>query len=308
MISEKILHSLLSVSVSLHEEGYTLDDITKKVHNLMLLGDQSWDAPTKLIPYKGSKVKYAKHILELIKKSKHTTYVEPFCGGLSLLLSKPPSKIEIVNDISSQLINLIRVIQSNPLEFIGHCRKMVNSRQEYWKAYPKDLTTLKKYDPILEAAKFFFRVYLSFGNQIYTGFAYGKTQKCTNYDQFLSSLGTIVALSDRLKDVTVLNYDYVKIFQKFNHPKALFVLDPPYQGCSGYTKDWDSIDQFSQDSFFMNVRTLHKWILFHPVTPQYQEYLGQFLYKKIPQVLRSPKGIQKGRQKAITLGVYTNVR
>ncbi len=42
---------------------------------------------------------------------KHRAYWEPFCGGMSVLLLKPPSSFETVNDFHGDLINLAKCIQ-----------------------------------------------------------------------------------------------------------------------------------------------------------------------------------------------------
>ena len=46
---------------------------------------------------------------------RHTHYVEPFCGGLSVLFAKPRVKNERVNDLHGGLINLARVVSEPAL-------------------------------------------------------------------------------------------------------------------------------------------------------------------------------------------------
>ena len=61
----------------------------------------------------GGKSKLAKDIIELIPKD-HTTYVEVFGGALSVFYAKEKSKLEVVNHINSELINLHKAIRNNP--------------------------------------------------------------------------------------------------------------------------------------------------------------------------------------------------
>ena len=44
----------------------------------------------------------------------HTTYVEPFAGGLSVLLNKQPAPIEIASDLDPDLINCLLVVRDQP--------------------------------------------------------------------------------------------------------------------------------------------------------------------------------------------------
>ena len=44
----------------------------------------------------------------------HRHYVEPYCGSLSVLLAKPPSNHETVNDLDCRLITFWRVLRDRP--------------------------------------------------------------------------------------------------------------------------------------------------------------------------------------------------
>lgn len=60
-------------------------------------------------PYPGGKTKLLKQILPRIPD--HSTYIEPFAGGLAVLLSKPRAKVEVVNDLNTDLITFYRYVQ-----------------------------------------------------------------------------------------------------------------------------------------------------------------------------------------------------
>lgn len=50
-----------------------------------------------------------------------SNYVEPFCGGLSVLLNNPnPAKIETINDIDSGLTNWWRAVSNDPDEVVKY--------------------------------------------------------------------------------------------------------------------------------------------------------------------------------------------
>lgn len=59
---------------------------------------------TPIVPWIGGKRRLAKHILPLF--TEHTCYVEPFCGAAALYFLKEPTKVEVINDINGELVNL----------------------------------------------------------------------------------------------------------------------------------------------------------------------------------------------------------
>lgn len=68
------------------------------------------DMPIKaLAPWFGSKRTLAPRIVAEL--GKHRAYWEPFCGSMAVLLAKPESSHETVNDLHGDLVNLIRVVQ-----------------------------------------------------------------------------------------------------------------------------------------------------------------------------------------------------
>jgi len=56
------------------------------------------------------KQRLAKDIIARIPE--HTVYVEPFGGFCSVLLNKPPSNVEVYNDISRDLVNLMLCVKT----------------------------------------------------------------------------------------------------------------------------------------------------------------------------------------------------
>jgi len=54
--------------------------------------------------------------------------VEVFGGAANMLLNKPPSPVEVYNDIDSDLVNLFLVIRDRREEFVERFRLTLYSR------------------------------------------------------------------------------------------------------------------------------------------------------------------------------------
>mgnify|MGYP000104759443 CR=1 FL=1 len=114
-----------------------------------------------LVPWVGGKRRLAKHILPLFPE--HTCYVEPFCGAAALYFMKEPSKVEVINDIHGELINLYRVIKHHLDEFVRQFRWALVSRQIWdW----LDITPVDTLTDIQQAVRFFYIQKLGFGGKV----------------------------------------------------------------------------------------------------------------------------------------------
>src|SRR5438876_623151 len=77
--------------------------------------------------YIGGKRLLAPQVLALVPK--HLTYVEPFCGGAQVFFRKPPSTVEVLNDLDSELVTFLRVCQLHHDELLRWLAFAVTSRQ-----------------------------------------------------------------------------------------------------------------------------------------------------------------------------------
>ncbi len=66
--------------------------------------------------YFGGKTRLAARIVELLPPHEH--YVEPFAGSLAVLLAKPLSRMETVNDLDGDIMTFWRVLRDRPEELI----------------------------------------------------------------------------------------------------------------------------------------------------------------------------------------------
>jgi len=86
------------------------------------------------LKWAGGKSQIKSIILEEIKKYyyEEQTYYEPFLGGGAILFSLQPKKA-VVNDINKELINVYRIIKSNPDELIEELKQFKsNDSNEFY--------------------------------------------------------------------------------------------------------------------------------------------------------------------------------
>ncbi len=82
-------------------------------------------------PYFGGKITIAPTIAGLLPP--HSHYVEPFCGSLAVLLARPPSQHETVNDLDRDVVNFWRALRERPEDLARVCALTPHSRAE-WEA------------------------------------------------------------------------------------------------------------------------------------------------------------------------------
>lgn len=183
---------------------------------------------TPIIPWIGGKRRLAKPILE--KFPARTCYVEAFCGAAAIFFCKEPSKVEVLNDINGELVNLYRVVQHHLEEFVRQFKWALSSRQIFEWEQRKDPETLTD---IQRAARFFYLQKQAFGGLV-EGQTFGTS---TTSGPRLNLLRLEEDLSQahlRLYGTLIENLTWQDVVRRYDRPHTLFYLDPPYWETEGY--------------------------------------------------------------------------
>jgi DNA adenine methylase len=187
----------------------------------------------------GGKSQLADRIVD--RMPEHLAYCEVFAGAAWVLFRKPESKVEIINDINRELITLYRCVKYHLAELVQQFRWMLVARDEFdrFMATPPDTLT-----DIQRAARFFYLAKTSFGarvNKPTFGIAASQPPR-------MNLLRVEEDLSEahlRLCRVQIENRPYDQVISRFDKPRTLFYLDPPYWGCE---KDYGE-GLFSREDF-----------------------------------------------------------
>jgi DNA adenine methylase len=220
------------------------------------------------LPYIGGKRRIAPRLIALIPA--HTTYVEPFAGGAQVFFHKTPSKVEVLNDLDSEIVNFLRICQRHPEELSRQLLWQPASRRlfEQHLMQPPDLLT-----DIERAARFFYLQKLSWsGKRTKQSFRYsvGKPIKYS-----ASSLpARLAAVATRLDGVQIEAHPYQAVLSRYDRATTFFYCDPPYAGLNLYRHN------FSDEQFEELVRRLRslkgRFLLSINDCPKARGWFGEF--------------------------------
>lgn len=180
------------------------------------------------LAYIGGKRRLAASIVRLLPD--HVTYVEPFCGGAQVFFHKPPSRVEVLNDLDGEVVNFLRVCQHHPSELLRCLRFLVPSRALFAQFAAQDPSHLTD---IQRAARFLYLQKNAFGGQIVRRTFHYCVTKPSNYNP-LRLPAVIHRTAGRLARVQIESWPYEQILERYDRPTTLFYIDPPYIGANLY--------------------------------------------------------------------------
>ncbi|HET6573043.1 MAG TPA: DNA adenine methylase, partial [Fimbriiglobus sp.] len=160
------------------------------------------------LKWHGGKSYLATRIVALMPPCTH--YVEPFAGGLSVLLARNPDGIsEVVNDLDGRLTGFWRVLQD--ADRFDQFRRMVNavpfSEAEWRDAGGR----LEDTDSVVAAVAFFVRCRQSLAGRLdtFAPLSRSRTRRGMNEQAsaWLSAVDGLPAVHARLRRVVILNRD-----------------------------------------------------------------------------------------------------
>ena len=168
--------------------------------------------------YPGGKTRLLKRILPLIPE--HSRYIEPFAGGLAVLLAKPRAKVEGINDLDSDIINFYRYVRFHKAALLLELGHQFSSRAEF-----NALLKNPGYTDLQRACRWYLLKVCSFGGM--SGNFGRSLDGFTGFDNNRHSK-LIAAVSDRLSRVVIECQDWQKVVDFYDKPGSFLFLDPPY--------------------------------------------------------------------------------
>ena len=185
-----------------------------------------------LAPWVGGKSGLAKHILSSVDGRPHRVYVEPFVGmgGLFFRRRLRP-KLEVVNDLNGEVINLFRIVKNHPEALLAELSLALYSREAFnlhARTAPEALTDLQR------AARFYYLQRYGYGGRPAIPKVAPATKRHNKSVSLWKLRAQFAAAQRRLASVTIEQLPYGACMQRYDGPETLFYLDPPYWGCEDY--------------------------------------------------------------------------
>ena len=156
----------------------------------------------------------------------HETYLEPFGGAASVLLNKPPSPVEVYNDLDQRITRLFRVLRDSGDELHRRLCLTPYSEWEFQRAAEESE------DEIEQARRDFVRWRLSLGGRG-DSFSFTKhrvrRRMADVVSGYLSAIDEQLPLIiERLSTVQILCRPALEVIKKWDSDDTLIYADPPY--------------------------------------------------------------------------------
>lgn len=176
--------------------------------------------------YYGGKTALAQEIASRLPAHDH--YVEPFAGSLAVLLAKPRSKQETVNDLDGDLVAFWRTLRDHPDELHRAATLTPHSREELaLSADDEDVDDLER------ARRVWVTLTQSRSHSMKaTGWWTRKKHAGTSPSEYLAAYATrMPGAAARLAGVSLENRDALEVIRDYGtEPTVCIYADPPYLG------------------------------------------------------------------------------
>ena len=167
--------------------------------------------------------------LETLCPQPKCTFVEVFGGSgyMSQTVSRAVFSNVIYNDINDMLTTLYRYIKEHPEQLVALLALLPYSRA-YYRIVRDLMRTDRDFGSLVGAALIFYFYNTSFLGKAGKGFAYATHPSHNHATSFRSRTWAILKYAETWRDVTIEQLDFREVLKKYDGPKTVFYLDPPY--------------------------------------------------------------------------------
>ncbi|KKM21283.1 hypothetical protein LCGC14_1637030, partial [marine sediment metagenome] len=257
------------------------DEVAEEIELSATLIDKSIKAP---FGHPAGKRNLRKEIIPRLPEGKR--YIEPFCGGASILFGIDSDKYEeeIINDLETDYISAFKFFKSMTEDDLN---KLKRYNWTSSKSFFNELKDKQFKSSIEKVGRF---LYLSWNS-------FNRMRK--NYSPIIGDpikrLERICAqVKHRLKDVTILNKDALEVIKQYDSADTIHYIDPPYPGKwdQGFGKDEFDIKELAQ--VLKNLKG--KFLLSLEYDKEYESLFKQYNIIKVDVHAASATWVGEGRR------------
>lgn len=242
----------------------------------------------------GGKSKLRKTIIEMIPE--HSCYIELFFGAGWVYFGKETSKVEVINDIDKELINLFKMIKYHAPEIERQLEYEFSGR-DVFEEYKH--CTLEYLTEIHRAVRFLYLISQSFAGKG-KDFGYGTTSRPKPQIFYKDVLDD---LKERLRNTYVENLSFEKIIDKYDREHSFFFCDPPYFETAGYGNKFGEEEHLILRDKLKNMKG--KFLLTINDHPKVREWYEGFNIKEVEvNYSISRHGDARGKYKELIITNY----
>jgi DNA adenine methylase len=259
-----------------------------------------------VLRYPGGKYKLAKWIVSHFPQ--HGFYVEPYCGAASVLMQKPRTQGEIINDLDGDVVNVFRVLRDpEKAKQLEHVLRLTPfAYEEYKFAYmPCD-------DSVERARRTIFRSFASIGSDGVSRRASGfrglknNETSVTAAQEWSRYPNAIQAFVNRLQNVLIEQRPAQHLLKLYDRKETLFYVDPPYLMSTRSTQSVRYSNEMSETEHIELAEVLHnrKGMV---VLSGYASTLYEHLYSSWQMISKSTTA-QNGKGRVECLWLSPNIK
>jgi DNA adenine methylase len=180
--------------------------------------------------YYGAKLRIASRIIDSFPP--HNAWVEGFCGSAAITLAKPPSLIEVINDIDGDIVNLFDQLRNHPEKL---CRAVALTPYAH-QCLDDARQSKSKAGPLEQARRFLIRSMMTVNATVGSktaGFSFSQSYTREGHEarvnRWYNLPERLTKVVERLRGVRVESRDARDLVAMFaDRPATLMYLDPPY--------------------------------------------------------------------------------
>lgn len=171
-------------------------------------------------PWPGGKRALKNTLLQLVPE--HDIYAEVFAGSAKLLFAKPPSRMEVMNDLNGEVTNFFRVAKHRPAELA--------ERLELECIHAGRFRELRAETPHCEVDRALRFAYLAWYSFSAKGEHFGSANaKAVRIKRPITRVRELLqTTAARLATVLIEQRDFAEILARYDSETTFFYLDPPY--------------------------------------------------------------------------------